>query len=156
MRLILSAAAAVLLASCQPAAADKTTADKTATAETKPTIQVADASCRPTPNGRDVTACYVTLTASGDDRLILASSPLAGQTEMHRMSHEGGMMKMAPIEGGLALPAGHAVALKSGGDHLMLMKLSKPLAAGDRVPLTLSFERADSVQLLAPVGQPAG
>lgn len=151
MRLIPAATAALLLAACQPAPADKAPAP-----DAKPSIQVADASCRPTPNGRDVTACYVTLTASADDRLILVSSPLSGLAELHSMSHEGGMMKMAPIEGGLALPAGQAVALKSGGDHLMLMKLTQPLRPGDTVPLTLSFERADPVQVLAPVAQPAG
>ena len=44
---------------------------------------------------------------------------------------EGGIMQMAELPDGLALPAGEAVSLKPGGNHIMLMQVKTPLAAGD-------------------------
>jgi copper(I)-binding protein len=49
------------------------------------------------------------------------------------------------------VPAGARVALASGGYHVMLIGLHKPLAAGGSVPLTLTFERAGSVEVMADV-----
>ena len=64
-------------------------------------------------------------------------------------------MKMRALPGGLALPAGKAVALKPGGYHLMLLDLKRPLKTGDTVPVTLVFEGADkkreTVEIKAPV-----
>ena len=36
------------------------------------TVEVANAVCRPTPTGRQMTGCYLTLTAAADDRLASA------------------------------------------------------------------------------------
>jgi hypothetical protein len=47
------------------------------------------------------------------------------------------------------------VALAPGGLHVMLIGLTRPLAAGERVPLTLRFERAGAVTVEAEV-QAAG
>ena len=54
-------------------------------------------------------------------------------------------MRMRRVAG-LPLPAGKPVVLEPGGYHLMLMKLPGPLEAGKRVPLTLTFERADGAR----------
>ena len=43
----------------------------------------------------------------------------------------------------LELPAGKTVELKSGGYHVMLMELAKPLAKGDTVPITFTVEGKD-------------
>lgn len=141
----LSAIVAVAaLAACSQNPADKTDA-----------VEVENALCRPTPNGRDMTACYMTLTAPAADRLMSVAAPDAARAELHEMKTENGMMSMAEITGGLALPAGEAVALASGGNHIMLLGLSRPLAEGDTVSLTLGFEKAAPVAVVARVGQPA-
>lgn len=137
-------AALLILAGCSQAAAPDTAA----------TVQVADATCRPTLNGRDVTACYVTLTASRDDRLVSISASLAGTAQIHEMKTEDGMMTMAELKDGLPLPAGQPVQLKPGGDHLMLMGLKKPLIAGEQVSITLTFEQAQPLGIRALVAQP--
>lgn len=138
-------AALLILAGCsQPAAPD-----------TPATVEVADATCRPTLNGRDVTACYVTLTASRDDRLVSIGAPLAGTAQVHEMKTEDGMMTMAELKDGLPLPAGQPVQLKPGGDHLMLMGLKQPLIAGEQVSITLTFEQAQPLGIRALVAQPA-
>ena len=105
-------------------------------------VQISDALCRPTPPGRQTTGCYLTLTAGADDRLMSITSPLAGRVQVHESRMESNMMMMHEVEGGLPLPAGQAVELKPGGDHIMLLGVTEPLEAGDVVPLTLTFASA--------------
>ncbi|MGV3577477.1 copper chaperone PCu(A)C [Brevundimonas sp.] len=118
-------------------------------------VAVADAICRPTPNGRQMTGCYLTLTAPQADTLVSVASPVAALAQVHEMRMESNMMMMRELEQGLPLPAGQAVALEPGGNHIMLMGVSEPLRAGDTVPLTLTFANAAPVEITATVGQPA-
>jgi len=118
-------------------------------------VEVTQAVCRPTPNGRDITGCYLTLTSSRDDRLISVASPVAATAQVHEMKTEDGIMKMAELKAGLPLPAGEAVSLKPGGNHIMLIGVAQPLKAGDTVSLTLTFEQAAPYGVRAMVGQPA-
>lgn len=119
------------------------------------TVEVSDAFCRPTQAGRDVTGCYVTLIASGDDRLVSVASPMAAEAQIHEMKMADGMMRMGELPGGLALPAGEAVALRPGGTHLMVLGLSGPLAPGDQLPITLTFQTAPPRDLNVVVSDPA-
>lgn len=118
------------------------------------TVQAADAICRPTPVGRQMTGCYLTLTTASADRLVSASSPDANMVQIHESRIESGMMMMAELREGLALPAGETVALAPGGNHLMLMGVAEPLVAGDTVALTLTFETSPPLEVTATVGQP--
>jgi copper(I)-binding protein len=118
------------------------------------TVTVADVLCRPTPNGRQVTGCYMTLTALAADTLVSVESPVAALAQVHETRMESNMMMMRELEAGLPLPAGEAVQLKPGGTHIMLMGVSDPLRAGQTVPLTLTFATAVPVEVTATVGQP--
>lgn len=120
-----------------------------------PAVEVSDAVCRPTPNGRDVTGCYMTLTATTDDRLLSVSTAAAARAEVHEMSTGGGVMTMRELTAGLPLPAGQETALQPGGNHIMLMQVTSALAAGDTVALTLTFEKAEPVTISARVGNPS-
>ena len=117
-------------------------------------VVVADALCRPTPNGRQVTGCYLTLTAPAADTLVSVSSPVAALAQVHEMRMESNMMMMRELEAGLPLPAGQAVSLAPGGNHIMLLGVTDPLRAGDTVPLTLTFATAAPVEVTATVGHP--
>ena len=119
------------------------------------TVEVAGALCRPTPVGRQMTGCYLTLTSATADRLVSASSPDANLVQIHESRIESGMMMMRELRDGLALPAGETVALQPGGNHLMLLGVREPLVAGDTVALTLTFETSPPVEVTATVGQPA-
>ena len=119
-------------------------------------VQAEDAWCRPTPNGVLVGGCYVTLVSSRDDRLVSVASPLSQVVEIHEMRMDGDMMRMGQLENGLPLPAGETVQMRPGAEHLMLMALSAPLAEGETVPLTLTFEDAAEVTVEAQVRQPDG
>lgn len=147
------AAAALSLAACNPSEPAKAPAAETPT-ETA-AVTATDAWCRPSPNGAKAGGCYVTLTAATDDRLTGGSTPRAGSLQVHEMKTENGMMKMAELTGGLPLPAGQAVALAPGGNHLMLIGLTAPLVDGETVPLTLQFASAPAITVQAQVRQPA-
>lgn len=148
-RLLILAAAPLALAACGPTA--EPAAESPPAADQAAAVVVTDAWCRATPNGARAGGCFATFTATTDDRLTGGSTPRATQLQVHEMSMDGGMMKMGQIEGGLPLPAGQAVALAPGGNHMMLMELSQPLAEGDTVPLTLTFATAPAVTVQAPV-----
>ena len=147
------AAAALSLAACNPSQPAKAPAAETPTATAA--VSATDAWCRPSPNGAKAGGCYVTLTAATDDRLTGGSTPRAGSLQVHEMKTENGMMKMAELTAGLPLPAGQAVALAPGGNHLMLIGLTAPLVAGETVPLTFQFASAPAITVQAQVRQPA-
>lgn len=147
------AAAALSLAACNPSEPAKAPAAETPTATAA--VSATEAWCRPSPNGAKAGGCYVTLTAATDDRLTGGSTPRAGSLQVHEMKTENGMMKMAELTAGLPLPAGQAVALAPGGNHLMLIGLTAPLVAGETVPLTLQFASAPAITVQAQVRQPA-
>lgn len=107
---------------------------------------------RPTPPGLKVTAVYFEIrnNANAPDRLVGWSSSSAMRAELHETRIEGGMSKMRPVAA-LVLPANGRVKAEPGGLHLMLLELKQPLKVGDRVPVTLEFERAGSVKVEAVV-----
>ncbi len=122
-----------------------------------PRVLVADAWCRAAPVGALAGGCYLTLTALAGDRLLGVSTPAANHGEVHTMSMTDGVMRMRQLVDGLALPAGVAVALKPGGEHLMIISPKQTLKAGGVVPMTLRFAKAPPVTIQAPirVGPPA-
>jgi copper(I)-binding protein len=145
---------AALLTPLLAAACDGGTDTRTGANPDASVVTVTDALCRPTPNGRQMTGCYLTLTATGDDRLVSVSSPVASRIEIHESKIESGMMMMTELPGGLPLPAGQAVELKPGGNHIMLLGVATPLTAGATAPLTLTFANAAPVEVVARVAQP--
>ena len=114
-----------------------------ATAENSGALEIRDAWAPSSPNGVDVAAGYLTIANGGPaDRLIALASARAAKVEVHEMSMDGAVMRMRPVEGGLAVPAGEAVTLSPAGLHLMFSGVTQPFAAGEEIPLTLTFERA--------------
>jgi periplasmic copper chaperone A len=108
---------------------------------------------RATPAGAITGAAYMTLdNKSGTaDRLTGASSDVAEKVQIHEMKVENGVMKMREVPDGLPIPAGGSVVLKPGSYHVMLIGLKKPLTAGEKIPLTLTFEKAGNISVTVPV-----
>lgn len=92
---------------------------------------------------------FLTITNKGTtpDRLIAARSPVSLKAEVHEMRMEGSVMRMREIEKGLEIPPGATVTLKPGGYHIMFMELKAPLAKDAKVPVTLVFEKAGSIDV---------
>jgi len=99
---------------------------------------------RATPGGAKVGAGYLTITnrSAAPDRLLSATTDVAGRTEIHEMSMANGMMRMRPLPDGVEVPANGSIALEPGSFHLMLLDLKQPLKQGDRFSGTLTFEKA--------------
>lgn len=114
-------------------------------------VQASDAWARASAGAATTGAAYVSLTAGQDDRLVSVSTPAAKTAEVHESTSEGGVMRMRPVTGGVALPAGKAVALSPGGYHIMMFGLQHPLKAGERFPLTLTFAHAAPMTVTATV-----
>jgi len=108
---------------------------------------------RATPNGAKIGGGYLTIENRGStpDKLIGVSGDIAGKIEVHEMAMNDGVMKMRPLDKGLAIEPGKTVKLAPGGYHLMMMDLKNPLKQGDRVPVTLEFEKAGKVQVTLDV-----
>ena len=102
---------------------------------------------RATPGGAKTGAGYLTIENKGGapDRLVAVSGDVAGRIEVHEMAVNNGVMTMRPLEKGLVIEPGKTVALAPGGYHLMLMELKSPLKQGDKLPVTLEFEKAGKV-----------
>jgi copper(I)-binding protein len=97
-------------------------------------------------------AVYLTITNTGKeaDALVSASSDAARTVELHEVKHEGGVMKMRPVQK-IDVPAGGKIEMKPGGYHVMLMGLTHDLKPGEEVPLTLKFERGGEIRADAAV-----
>ncbi len=97
-------------------------------------------------------AAYFTVRNAGGtaDRLRGVATPVAARAELHDHIVENGVTKMRRVPQ-VAIPANETVHLSPGGMHVMLTGLKRPLKAGERVPLTLAFQRAGKVTVELPV-----
>lgn len=100
-----------------------------------------------TPAGAKVAGGYAVITNYGDeaDRLISVSTDVAGMAQIHSMSMENNVMKMAELPDGLEIKPGETVVLKPGAIHIMLMGLKAPLAEDARFKADFTFAKAGTV-----------
>ena len=114
-------------------------------------IKIEDAYTRATVPGQQVAGGFMKIENKGAaDQLVSASSPVAGEVQLHEMAMDGNVMKMRQVKD-IAVPAGGAVELKPGGLHLMFMNIKAPLTAGETVPVKLKFAKAGEVEVKMPV-----
>jgi copper(I)-binding protein len=86
------------------------------------------------------------------DRLVSASSDVAQRVELHtHLIDANGVARMIEVEDGFAVAPGETHVLQRGGDHVMLMGLTRPLADGDTFELRLVFEREGEMVIEVPV-----
>ena len=115
-RLLLAAAASLLIGSAAPALAENATpapAPSDAAPVTLGDLEIAGPFARATLPNAPVGAAYLTITNTGstDDRLVSASTPVAGVTQLHEMKMVNDVMKMAELPDGIPIPAGQTVTL---------------------------------------------
>ncbi|UHL64585.1 copper chaperone PCu(A)C [Paralcaligenes sp. KSB-10] len=85
-------------------------------------------------------------TGNADDRLLSISSNAANMTEVHQVTSENNMVKMGPVDS-LPIPKGKTVQLAPNGYHVMFMNIKAPFKQGEKIPATLTFEKAGKVQI---------
>jgi len=115
-------------------------------------IDVQHAWARATPPGAKSAAVYLTIVnhGSADDRLVSVTTPVAGKAELHETTMANGVMHMQPA-GAVVIKPGTPLVLKPGGYHVMLTDLKQPLVQGQKVALSLVFEKAGKVDAVATV-----
>jgi uncharacterized protein YcnI len=117
-------------------------------------LEISGAFTRATLPNAPVGGGYLTISNKGtaDDRLVSMSSDVAGSTQVHEMKMDGDVMKMTELPDGLVIPAGGTISLEPGGYHIMFMDLKQAFIEGESVAVTLTFEKAGSVEVQLPVG----
>ena len=96
------------------------------------------------------TAAFGVLVNDGDEDVVVvsATSEVATSIELHETSMgEDGELVMQATEDGFVIPAGGAHVLKPGGDHLMVMGLTRPIEVGEAVVITLTLEDGSTMEV---------
>jgi copper(I)-binding protein len=116
-------------------------------------LVISQAWSRATPGGAKIGAGYLTIENKGAaaDTLVGISGDIAGKIEVHEMTMNNGVMTMRPLEKGLTVDPGKTVTLAPGGYHLMMTDLKMPMKQGEKLPLTLEFEKAGKVAVMLDV-----
>ncbi|WP_295141117.1 copper chaperone PCu(A)C [uncultured Reyranella sp.] len=112
-------------------------------------IEITTPWTRATPPSARTGGGFMIITNKGTvtDRLVAARSNTSDKVEIHEMQMDGNVMRMRELKNGLEIPPGATVALKPGGYHIMFMELKAPLAKDAKMPLTLVFEKAGSIDI---------
>ncbi|MEU7750291.1 copper chaperone PCu(A)C [Micromonospora sp. NPDC049101] len=101
---------------------------------------------------KGMTAAFGTLVNNGDsDVTVTRATTSVSSMELHEMAMQDGKMVMRQKQGGIVVKARGTHALEPGGDHLMLMNLTKPVQAGDELSVTLTFADGRTQQFTAVV-----
>ncbi len=112
-------------------------------------LEIGNPWTRATPPSAQSGGGFLTITNKGTtpDRLVAVRSTASNKAEIHEMKMDGNVMRMRELEKGLEIPPGATVELKPGSYHLMFMELKAPFAKDAKIPATLVFEKAGSVDV---------
>ena len=116
-------------------------------------ITIESPSVRAMPPGQPNTAAFMEMFNTSDKpvRLVKLSTNVADKAEFH--SHEkdnNGVMRMRK-ESHVDIPANGSFVFESGGHHIMIMGLRKPLKSGEIVSLTVEDTTGTQYNFNLPV-----
>ncbi|MEN9707103.1 MAG: hypothetical protein RIS31_669 [Actinomycetota bacterium] len=83
---------------------------------------------------------------------------IGGETDIAKMvqTHEVVNGMMQEKKGGIEIKPGETVTLEPGGLHIMIMDITKPIVAGDKITFTVKFKNAESQTLTLTAKDSAG
>jgi hypothetical protein len=135
-------AGAMLLAGCHRPPADGT-------------VSVRDVWVRlPAARSRPGSAYFRMEAGSEGTRLLGVSSPAVRWIELHETTMSGSTAKMKQRKE-VEFPSRGELVFEPGGRHAMLFGLNRQVKAGDKIPLTFSFNVAPPITVEADVRGPA-
>jgi len=116
-------------------------------------IHVDHARARPTVTGQTSGAAYLSIENKGSsaDKLLTVSTPVAKSAEVHSMVMDGNIMRMREVSQLELAPAARIEMNAGDGYHIMLVGLKKALLPGQKIPLSLRFEKAGKLDIEAVV-----
>lgn len=115
-------------------------------------LEVSGAFLRASPKVANAGAGFLTIKNPNAeaDTLVGAEADVSRTVELHTHIKDGDVMRMRQVES-IPVPAGGVAELKPGADHIMFIDLKKPLAEGQKVPVTLVFAKAGKKVVEMPV-----
>ncbi|AIL65059.1 hypothetical protein NOVO_03355 [Rickettsiales bacterium Ac37b] len=124
----------------------------TSFADNTSSIGITNMWATPTIGTVDNTAVYLDITNKGTDAdtLLSAQTSIASKCELHKTVNTDGVITMTAIDK-LVIPANTMVTFAPNGMHVMLMGLSQKLVLGDKLSLSLTFEKAGTITIDVPV-----
>ncbi|TGB11376.1 copper chaperone PCu(A)C [Streptomyces sp. MZ04] len=134
--------AGLALAGCSDSSADKASE----VSEAKPSLKVSGA-FMPEPTMDTMASGFFTVTNKGStDKLTSVTSSLADNVTLH--STKGSAMKE---QKSFDVPANGELDFARGGNHLMFESLKSKPKQGDKVAVTLHFQKSGAVEVEFPV-----
>lgn len=115
-------------------------------------IEIKEAYVRATPPGGAVTAAFASITNNLDKDVDLLSveGDFAKTFELHDMDMSGGVMKMRKLSS-ITIKRHSTIKLKSGGLHIMIFDLKKPLNRDQKYSLKFNFSNKESLLISVPI-----
>ncbi len=97
------------------------------------------------PNAKTA-AAYMKITNNGNtpEMITAVSTPVAKKAELHQTTMTDGVMKMEHAAHTMIKP-GESLVMEPGGYHLMMMKVTEKLVAGETMTMTVTFKNAGPV-----------
>ncbi len=146
---VLAAVAALALTGCATGTSASSDEAVSAAADV---VTVSDAWVKAADEGMTGAFAELENDGSADVTVVAASTDAAAMVELHETAMgDDGEMAMSEVDGGFVVTAGGTHVLEPGADHIMLMSLTGPLAAGDEVTITLTFSDESTLEFTAPV-----
>jgi len=150
------AIALLALAGCAPAT-DAPVDPPAAAAMQADSVVITDAWVKSAEEGMSAAFGILENSGTADAVVVSASTEASPMIELHEtIENDSGEMVMQEKDGGFVIPADSTFALEPGGNHIMLMGLAAPLAAGEEVSFTLTFEDGSEYTFTAPVKDYSG
>jgi len=114
-------------------------------------VTLRNAWMRPAPAGAEAARAYVDIDSAAALELVGASTPIALETRIVLVKEidNPASEQVVPL---LAVPAGTTTRLAFRGDHLRLVGITRDVANGDPVPLTLTFRDSAGKEVVATTG----
>ncbi len=115
-----------------------------------PDVKATNPGAEGRPAGAPAGGCYVTLTASSDDRLVAVGTPAADHAEIHTSRWKVTSCVCVGCPTDWSCRPARPVALKPGAEHLMIIGPKAQRAPAAIIPITLKFAKAKPVSLEVP------
>lgn len=122
------------------------------------TVQDAWVRAVPTLTADAMTGAFgkITNTSKQPVTIVSGTQDASPKTELHETAMVDGKMAMRPVSGGFTIQPGQTMELKPGGNHIMIMGLTKPLPEGATVAFTLTLKDGGTVTFRAPAKKFSG
>ena len=108
-------------------------------------IEVSNSWARLIPNGVGALFLEIQNSHPESDILTQASSPNARSVMIHQTERKNNITSMKHLMKGINIPANGNISLKPGSYHIMLSGLDKDLKLGDKIEVTLEFNKNESI-----------